>query len=132
MAQTAFCRYDKVEPMGGSFRAPLAAAISADDVGKVQGVSINNSGRAVIGGADALSIKGVICAVKPMAIGDIIDVMTDGEITNFTDAAGAAVAAGANLYVAFATGIVSVTSTGSPQYVGHTVEASRLVVRVGR
>lgn len=132
MAQTAFCRFDKVEPMGGSFRAALAAAIVADDVGKVFGVSINSSGRAVLGGSVASAIKGVICAVKPMAIGDIIDVMTDGEITNFTDNAGAAVAAGADHFAAIATGVVSVTSTSSPQYVGHTVEAGRLVVRVGR
>lgn len=132
MAQTAFCRIDKYEPMGGGFRAPLSFAIVADDVGKCFGVSLNSSGRAVLGGGAALAIKGVICAVRPMAIGDIIDVMTDGEITGYTDNAGAAVAGGADLYAAIATGVISVTSTSSPQYVGHTAEAGRFIVRVAR
>jgi hypothetical protein len=126
-------RIDKYEPMGGGFRVPLNAAIAAVDVGKVQGVSLNASGRAVVGGAAAaIGIKGVICPVKAMAAGDIVDVMTDGEIVEFTDTAGGASTAGTDYFAAFATGAVNTTATGSPQYIGHTVEVGRLVVRVGR
>lgn len=131
-------RFDKVEPRGGAFRAPLNAAIASTDVGKVQGVSLNSSGRVVVGGASAaIGIKGVICPTEPMNAGDIIDVMTDGEIVEFTATGGGTINAGVDLFAAFATGVVDGTATGSPQYVGHTVEggsptATRLVVRVGR
>lgn len=124
-------RIDKYEPMGGGFRAPLNAAISATDVGKVQAVTLNASGRAVVGGGAAIAdIKGVICPVRAMSVGDIIDVMTDGEIVEFTDTAGGASTAGTSYFAAFATGAVSTTNTGA--YIGHTVEVGRLVVRVGR
>jgi len=131
-------RIDKYEPMGGGFRAPLAAAIDSAHVGVVQAVSLNGSGRAVVGGAAAaIGIKGIICPVRVMAAGDIIDVMTDGEIVDFTDTSGTVVAAGTDVFAAFATGAVTATTTGTPQYVGHTVEggaanATRLIVRVGR
>lgn len=126
-------RIDKYEPMGGGFRAPLNAAITTPDVGKVQAVSLNASGRVVIGAAAAaVGIKGVICPVRPMAVGDVIDVMTDGEIVEFTDTAGGASTAGTDYFAAFATGAVNTTATGAPQYVGHTVEVGRLIVRVGR
>lgn len=130
MAQTSFSRIDKYEPMGGGFRAPLNAAIPADDVGKIRGVSINSSGRAVLGGA-VVAIKGVICAVKVMAAGDIIDVMTDGEIVQATLPAGTALVAGTDYYADATTGALTATAT-SNAYVGHTVELDRLVVRVGR
>lgn len=131
-------RIDKYEAMGGGFRAPLNAALIASDVGKVQAVSMNGSGRVVIGGAAAaIGIKGVICPFKILAAGDPIDVMTDGEIVEFIDSAGATVAAGVDVFAAFASGAVTVTSTSAPQYVGHTVEGgspgqTRLIVRIGR
>lgn len=125
-------RIDKYEPMGGGFRVPLNFAIDLAHVGVIQAVSVNSSGRAVLGGAAAINIKGLICPVAVMNIGDIIDVMTDGEIVDLLDTAGTAVAAGTDMFAAFATGAVTVTTTGSPQYIGHTVEATRLIVRVGR
>jgi hypothetical protein len=126
-------RFDKYDGNGGGFRAPLAAAIIASQVGVIQGVWINGSGRAAIGGAAAASgIKGVICPVRPMNVGEPIDCMVDGEIVDLTDSTGAAIAAGTDVFAAFATGAITVTSTGSPQYIGHTVEASRLVVHVAR
>lgn len=124
-------RIDKYEPMGGGFRAPLNAAIAAADVGKVQAVTLNASGRAVVGGGAAnADVKGVICPNRAMAAGDIIDVMTDGEIVEFTATDGTASSAGTSYFAAPATGAVSTTNTGA--YVGHTVEVGRLVVRVGR
>lgn len=125
-------RIDKYEPMGGGFRAPLNAAIAAADVGKVQGVSLNASGRVVVGGAAAaIGIKGVICPVRAMAVGDIVDVMTDGEIVEFTQTDGTASVAGTDYFAVFGTGAINTTALNN-QYVGHTVEVGRLVVRVGR
>lgn len=127
-------RFDKVEPMGGSFRAPLNAAIVAARVGDIIGVSLNGSGRVVEGGAVA-AIKGVICPVRVMAAGDIIDVMTDGEIVNATLNDGTtALTAGTSYYAdAAANGdITSASNAGANAYIGHTVEAGRVVVRVQR
>lgn len=135
-------RIDKYEPMGGGFRAPLAAAIVANQVGKIYGVSLNSSGRVVIGpvGTSAVSIKGVINPQIPMDIGRIIDVMTDGEMVDVTLNDGTTtIAAGTDVYVNAAApsdGNLTVTATGNT-YIGHTVEGgsatqTRLVVRVAR
>lgn len=124
-------RYDKYEPKSGGFRAALAADFTTvADLGKVQGVSLDASGRVVIGGAAAVNIKGVLVLTKVKNAGDIVDVMTDGEIVDYTTDAGAAMVAGTDYYSAI-TGVVSSTAASS-QYVGHTVESTRLVVRVGR
>ena len=127
-------RIDKYEPMGGGFRAPLNAAILAADVGKIIGVSINGSGKAVYGAAAAAGIKGVICPVRAMDAGEIIDVMTDGEIVGATLNDGTtALTAGTDYYATSTAGTGGITATAtSNQYIGHTVEADRLIVRVGR
>jgi hypothetical protein len=103
-------------------------------VGDIIGVSLNGSGRVVEGGAVA-TIKGVICPVKAMAAGDIIDVMTDGEIVNCTLNDGTtALTAGTSYYSdAAANGdITSAANAGANAYIGHTVEAGRLIIRVQR
>ena len=133
MAQTQFGRYDKYDGMVGGFRAPLNAAMSAtgDDIGKVQAVSINTSGRVVIGGAAETAVIGVICPVKVMAAGDVIDVMTSGEIMDCVKTAGTAWAAGDIVY-AHAAGTVDAVS-GSGKVIGKIVEgpsASGLGVRM--
>ena len=136
MAQTQFGRYDKYDGMTGGFRAPLNAAMSAtgDDIGKVQAVSINSSGRVVIGGGAETAVIGVICPVKVMAAGDIIDVMTSGEIVDCVKTAGTAWATGDIVY-AHAAGTVDAVSTNG-KVIGKMVEgpatsglAARMVVR---
>lgn len=123
-------RFDKVEPYAGSFRAPLAAAIGAADVGKIQAVSIDTNGRAAIGGAATTAISGLICPVRPMDAGEPIDVMTAGEILEATETAGTAFVLGTPVY-AHTNGTVDDTSA-SGVAVGITVEvATRLVVRCG-
>jgi hypothetical protein len=58
--------------------------------------------------------------------------MTDGEIVDLTLSDGTTpVAAGTKVYAIPADGTLTVTASGNV-YVGHTVEASRLVVRVAR
>jgi hypothetical protein len=123
-------RYDKYDPFDGGFRARLNAAIPAADAGKIQAVSLNSTGRVVIGdgGGGLVAIRGVICATEAMAAGDAIDVMTDGEIADATFTVGTAFVAGTLVY-AQTTGVVNQTSA-SAKAIGFTVELDRLIVRV--
>lgn len=124
-------RFDKYDGMTGGFRAKLNAALTSANVGKVYGVSLNTSGRVVIGGTAAADVVGVICPTKAMAAGDTIDVMTSGEIEEFVYTAGGAAAAGDRAYSA-TTGDLSTTNTG--KLLGRVVPSGsgtgmRLVVR---
>lgn len=121
-------RFDKYENRAGGFRAPLAAEIAAADINKIFAVSIDTSGRAARGGAAQTAISGLICAVRPMAAGEPIDVMTHGEIEEATETAGTAFTLGAPVF-AHADGTVDDTSTNGVA-VGITVSrADRLIVR---
>lgn len=120
-------RFDKYDPVSGGFRAKLNAALVTADVGKVLGVSINSSGKVVVGGAAVADIVGVICAVRAMAANEPIDVMTQGEINDATYSAGGATAAGDRIYVAIADGATSTTNTG--KLVGRVIEIGRMVIR---
>lgn len=120
-------RYDKYDPYDGGFRIRLNAAIPASDAGKIRAVSVNSSGRAVIGGAALTDLRGLICPTEAMPAGAAIDVMTDGEISDATTTAGAALVAGALLY-AHIDGTVDGVSTNG-KIVGFNVEATRVIVR---
>lgn len=130
-------RYDKYDPVSGGFRAPLAAAIAAARVGGVEAVSLDATGKVVVGTGGQTGFVGVICPDKTFAAGDIIDVMTDGEIVEFTTGANGAAFAPAvagEEYYAAAGGALEVTAPGAGTNkgrVGHTVEATRLIVRAG-
>lgn len=121
-------RFDKYDPFDGGFRAKLNAAILAANAGKIYAVSINTSGRVVIGGAGLIDIRGVICATEAMAAGAAIDVMTDGEIGDATETAATAFTGGVLVY-AHADGTVDDTAA-SGKAIGFTVELNRLIVRV--
>lgn len=123
-------RFDKYDPVSGGFRAPLLAAITSADIGKIQGVSINTSGQVVIGGSAETAIEGVICAHKAFAAGDIIDVMTAGEIVEATYTVGTAFTAGAAAFVTGTTGVVNITSGAGTKKIGRMVELNRMIVRV--
>lgn len=130
-------RFDKYDPFSGGFRGVLNAAIAAVDVGKVYAVAVNGSNRVIRTGISATAdIAGVICAVRPMAAGDPIDVMTAGEIVEVLETAGTALADGAKVY-GHLDGTIDDTATTS-KYVGQVVEATgsvtngkRVVIRVG-
>lgn len=112
-------RFDKYDPISGGFRAPLNANYTGAPA--AIGVGINSSGRVVVG-AGQTGVVGVICSPYDKIAGDIIDVMTEGEIVEFGGAAG-------TVYYAHAsTGVIS--TTASLYRVGHTVEAGRLIVRM--
>lgn len=135
-------RYDKYEPIAGGFRAPLAADLTFDSSGEFgpKVVSLDANGRVVVGTAGASGAVGVLVKNVPkypglgnvpgqvnVAVpiggkaGDIVDVMTSGEIVDITGLTAGTV------YYAAANGDLTVT-TGTAR-VGHTVEAGRLVVR---
>lgn len=125
-------RFDKYDPVSGGFRAKLGFAIPAADVGTVFGVRIDSSGIAQKGTAATTpaDVRGVVCASQVMAIGDVIDVMTAGEIV---DVSVAALTAGEVAYVnttAANNGTLTDSATTNAK-VGHMVEAWRLIVRLG-
>ena len=136
-------RYDKYDPISGGFRAKLNADLTFDAAGSVgpKVVSLNASGRVVIGTAGQSGFCGVLVKNVPMTpalgniagtvnaavpiggkAGDVVDIMTDGEIVDVPG-----LAAGTR-YFAKSDGTLSALSSDGP-YVGFTVEATRLVVR---
>lgn len=120
----ARARIDKYDPISGGFRAPLAAAITdTAQVGVPLGVSLDANGRVVIGTAGNSGFVGVLVVTRLMAVGEIVDIMTDGEIVDV------GLAAGTKYYTA-ASGALGTTNTNP--LVGWTVEADRLVVRATR
>lgn len=123
-------RYDKYDPVSGGFRAPLAAAVVLADAGKPFGVGLNTSGQ-VVRGAGNTGIVGVLIVTRAMAAGEIVDVMTHGECVEGTLSDGTtALTAGTAYYGVPADGTLSATATANKK-LGHTVEATRLVVRCG-
>lgn len=131
-------RFDKYGPFVGGFRAQLAVALTAatDFVGgtlagggKVWAVGLDATGK-VVKGAGVTGVVGVICPVRPMAVNEAIDVMTYGEIGDFTLQSGAAAAAGTRYFGVAADGTYSTVNTGT--HLGWTAEAGRLIVRVSR
>jgi hypothetical protein len=115
-------RYDKYDPISGGFRAPLAAAIGSGQVGTPIGVGLDTNGR-VDTTAPASGILAVLVVDSPKAAGDIVDCMTAGEIVDCTG-----LAAGTVYYADAAAGALGTDNTDKK--IGHTVEATRLVVRV--
>ena len=128
-------RYDKYNPKSGGFRAESGIAWLAADLNKVFAVGLNSSGR-VVKGSGVTGVVGIVILTKARAIGDVIDVMTAGEVVEATLSDGTtAIAAGVAVYAVPGTGLLSVASTGNVR-VGWTVEGgnvlnTRLIVRMG-
>lgn len=115
-------RYDKYDPISGGFRAPLDADWGAALVGVPTGVGLNANGR-IVAGSGNTGVLGVLVIDAPKSAGDIVDTMTDGEIVDVDGLAAGTV------YNSAADGVVS---AAAGTRVGHTVEATRLVVRAAR
>jgi len=132
-------RIDKYNPTSGGFRAPLGFNVAAGDVGNVWAVSLNASGQVVKANATAgqthADVVGVIVPSKVMSSGDIIDVMTDGEIVMVTASDGTTpLVAGTKYYAAAANdgtiaNIAAPTAGTNYTLLGRTIEATRLVMR---
>lgn len=136
-------RYDKYDPISGGFRAILNADLtfSGGAIGpKV--VSLNTTGKVVIGTAGQTGFVGVLVKNVPLSpnlgniagvqqptvavggmAGDVVDIMTAGEIVDIPG-----LAAGTKYY-AKSDGTLSAVATDGA-LVGWTVEATRLIVRV--
>lgn len=140
-------RYDKYGPKTGGFRAPSNIAWAytapvagveqaANDVFRVCGVALNGTGR-VIKAASAITAVGIVVVHGPKNAGEILDIMTSGEVIELGtgDIQGlTAPTAGTKYYLDFTTGRLTATAPGAGVnsfYVGTTVEAGRLVVRTG-
>lgn len=115
--------YEKYDPKVGGFRAQLEADWATGDVKAVIGVGLNASGH-VVKGAGTTGIIGVLVLTKARKAGEVVDVMTGGEIVSFTSDPGK------KYYAAAADGVVNDTSAAGKTLVGHTVEGGRLIVRV--
>lgn len=137
-------RIDKYGPLTGGFRAPLAANfgytaslpdLKHADLNKVWCVSLNASGQVVFATplASVTGLVGLLILGEPKAAGEVVDIMTAGEIVEFTTFAGAAATAG-TVYASNADGLggyaAGAGGTATQGRIGHTVEAGRLVVRV--
>lgn len=120
-------RYDKYEPKAGGFRAPLASDTDAEDT--PVGVGLNSSGQ-VVPGAGNTGVIGVLGLTKNKRAGDIVDVMTSGEIVEFDVEGGAT--EGTVYFADDTDGELSDTGGEDAIGVGYTVEASRLVVRLAK
>lgn len=142
-------RYDKYEPIAGGFRARLNAALTLTNGAYFGAVSLNASGRVVAGTGGQTGAVGVL--VKNVArgpigqwgtalnggtpnsyapigaqAGDVVDIMTNGEIVDLDPAV---FVAGTKFYAA-ADGTISATGGTGKVPIGFTVEAGRLIVRV--
>lgn len=130
-------RYGLYQPYVGNFRCYLNANWVAADIGKLYGVGLNSSGL-LVKGPGQTGIIGVFVATREIlqATFEPVDVMHDGEIVEFGPTAGTPGtdfgAAGTAYYASNSGGTISATSAANAVYVGHTVEASRLVVHVGQ
>ena len=115
-------RIDKSNPEAGTTRAPLAAAYTGATAPLAVGLDTN--GR-VVAGAGQTGIIGVVCLPEDKAAGTPVDVMRNGELVEFVGAAGTVYTANTT------TGVIDDTAKSATQKViGHTVEATRLVVNV--
>lgn len=118
-------RIDKYEPKVGGFRAPLAADTVKTGAGNGKGVGLDAQGR-VVAGVGNTGILGVLVLTKDMKAGDIVDVMSAGEMV---EASG--MTAGTVYTANTVTGVITNAAVSVTQIkVGFTVEATRLIVRM--
>lgn len=115
-------RIDKYDPISGGFRAPLAASWTGSETAKAVGLDTN--GR-VVAGAGTTGVVGVLCKHDDAAAGDIVDVMTAGELADCT-----AFDPGTVYTANTTTGVLSSGAISSTQVaVGFCTADARLVVR---
>lgn len=126
-------RYDKYDPISGGFRANLNAAITDPaQIGVPLAVGVNASGKVVLG-SGATGVRGVLVADQAKVAGEVVDVMTNGEIVGLDEDdfdPGVAYLGQANGTVNATAGGVEVGFTVADTSPTTGVTKSRLVVRV--
>lgn len=115
---------DKYEPLSGGHRAPLGFAVAGADLRTPIGVGLDANGRLQRGAANT-GVIGILVLTKAKNVGAIVDVMQDGELVEVDG-----LTAGTRYFVDAVTGVVGTDIADVPA--GWTVEADRLVVRMGR
>ena len=116
-------RVDKTDSAVGVVRGTLLADIAQADWGKPLGCGVNAAGLTVRGGGQS-GVIGIIIADKTnYKAGTRADMFVLGDIVEC-----AGLVPGTKYYADATTGVLSTTNTGT--YVGFTVEADRLVVRL--
>ena len=123
-------RYDKYDGTTGGFRAKLAADFTTvANLNKAFGVGLDTNGRVVIA-AGTTGIRGVLILTKKKYAGDVVDVMTAGEVIEFDPVTPGTLAPSGTNYTALTTdGTIATTAAdGTHIGVGYTVESGRLVV----
>lgn len=132
------------EPYGGGFRAALAADFgtlaNGADLGKVWAVALNGSGKVVkvngTAGQTHADCVGLMILTMEKYAGDVVDIMTDGQIVDIAATDGIANPATGGLVTVKSTNdgtlVTAQTLTTATNYTqaGRFVEANRLVVRV--
>lgn len=118
-------RVDKYEPTTGGHRAVLGFQPVAEDLEKIIPVGLNANGRIVKGAGNTGVIGILVPLTRILNQGDVADVGQDMELVECTG-----LVAGTRYYVG-SDGVMDTTATDSTP-VGWTVEADRLVVRLGR
>lgn len=115
-------RIDKTDSAVGVVRAALAADVDEADYGKVIAVGINGASR-IVKGAGTSGIVGIIIPDRTRRkAGMVTDIFVLADVLECEG-----LTAGTKYY-ADASGVISDTNTGT--YVGFTVEADRLIVRL--
>lgn len=114
--------YDKYDPKSGGFRATLKEDWLPADLKTVIGVGLDASGQVVKGSGNS-GMVGVLVLTKARKAGEVVDIMTNGDIVSFNGNPGTAYFANAT------TGVVSSTGGAGSFRVGATVAGQRLVVR---
>lgn len=131
-------RFDKYDPISGGFRGKLKVALTvttALEKERVFGVSIEAAtGLVVLGGA-ATAIRGLIQVRESKAAGDVVDVMTAGEIVDqfFLNDGSTATVLGTEYYVDNVSGALTATTTSNKKVsvrVADSPDKGRMIVRV--
>lgn len=119
-------RIDKTHSAVGVVRAALNADVAEADYNKVIGVGLNAQGR-IVYGAGQTGIKGIIIPDRTRRkAGLVTDIFVLGDVVEVDG-----LPAGTSIYADPATGALATTdAAGVNTYIGFTVEADRLVIRL--
>ncbi len=134
-------RFDKYDPISGGFRGKLKVALTVStalDKERIFGVSIEAATGLVVLGGVSTAIRGIINVRESKAAGEMVDVMTHGEIVDafFLNDGSTATVLGTVYYVDNVTGAITATTT-SNKAIGVRVadvapDKGRIIIRVAQ
>lgn len=119
-------RVDKTQSAIGVVRGVLAADISSANFDHVIGVGLDSAGKIVVGGGNSGIVGVMVPSTTAYKAGDPADIFVLADIVDVTDPA---LPAGTKIYANTTTGVIGTSGTGA-SYIGFTVEATRLIIRL--